>query len=208
MPTPADAVKSVNRRRLTAAEHCRYAGDIKKAAVLLEGVVSSSQPGRTRAEALTQLAGVRGVKEGFPVAASLSSDALAEPGLEPGQEVNILCELAWMAHLGGDNDAGARYADDALALAEQLADPATLAIALAAVAQNRFAWTGGIRRDLLDRALELEQTLDGDGSAAARWSTWTWHSGLPMRLSPSRVTLALLLGRSDRHDESRLCGES
>ncbi len=201
--TPADAVKGVNRRRLTAAEHCRYAGDIKKAAVLLEGVVSSSQPGRTRAEALTQLAGVRGVKEGFPVAASLLSDALAEPGLEPGQEVNILCELAWMAHLGGDNDAGARYADDALALAEQLADPATLAIALAAVAQNRFARTGGIRRDLLDRALELEQTLDGDGSAAARWSTWTWHSGLPMRLSPSRVTLALLLGRSDRHDESR-----
>ena len=166
-------------------------------------MVSSSQPGRTRAEALTQLAGVRGVKEGFPVAASLLSDALAEPGLEPGQEVNILCELAWMAHLGGDNDAGARYADDALALAEQLADPATLAIALAAVAQNRFARTGGIRRDLLDRALELEQTLDGDGSAAARWSTWTWHSGLPMRLSPSRVTLALLLGRSDRHDESR-----
>ena len=201
--TPADAVKGVNRRRLTAAEHCRYAGDIKKAAVLLEGVVSSSQPGRTRAEALTQLAGVRGVKEGFPVAASLLSDALAEPGLEPGQEVNILCELAWMAHLGGDNDAGARYADDALALAEQLADPATLAIALAAVAQNRFARTGGIRRDLLDRALELEQTLDGDGSAATRWSTWTWHSGLPMRLSPSRVTLALLLGRSDRHDESR-----
>ena len=48
---------------------------------------------------------------------------------------------------------------------------------------------------------ELEQTLDGDGYAAAR--RWTWHAGLPMRLSPSRVTLALLLGRSDRHDESR-----
>ena len=101
----------------------------------------------------------------------------------------------------GDNQAGARYADAGLALAEQRSDPATLAIALAAVAQNRFARTGVIRHDLLDRALELEQTLDGDGYAAARWSTW--HVGLPMRLSPSRVTLALLLGRSDRHDESR-----
>jgi DNA-binding CsgD family transcriptional regulator len=201
--TPVYAVERINRRRITAAEHCRYAGDMKKAAVLLEEAVDSSQHGRIRAEALTQLAGARGMKEGFPVAVSLLSDALAEPGLEPGQEVNILCELAWMAHLEGDNRAGARYADAALALAEQLADPATLALALAAVAQNKFARTGRIRHDLLDRALALEQSLDGDGWAAARWASWTWHAGLPMRLSPSRVTLALLLGRSDRHDESR-----
>jgi len=201
--TPADAVENVNRRRITAAERCRYAGDLKQAAVLLEEVIGSSQPGRARAEALSQLAGVRGMSEGFPVAVSLLSDALSEPGLEPNQEVNIRCELAWLAQLGGDNHAGARHADAGLALAEQLADPATLAMALAAVAQNRFARTGLIRHDLLDRALELEQTLDGDGYPAARWSTWTWHAGLPMRLSPSRVTLALLLGRSDRHDESR-----
>jgi DNA-binding CsgD family transcriptional regulator len=139
--------------------------------------------------------------EGFPAAVDLLSRALAEPGLEPSQEVNILCELVWMAQQGGDNREGARYAEAGLALAEQLADPATLALALAAAAQIRFARTGGIQRELLDRALELEQTLDGDGYTAAVW--WTWHAGLPMRLSPSRVTLALLLGRSDRHDESR-----
>jgi DNA-binding CsgD family transcriptional regulator len=201
--TPADAVESINRRRLIAAENCRYAGDMEKASVLLEEVARSARPGPIRADALTQLAGVRGLKEGFPVAVSLLRDALAEPGLDPGQEVNILCELAWMAQLEGDNHTGARYADDALALAEELADPAILAIALATVAQNRFARTGEIRHDLLDRALALEQTLDADGYAAARWSTWTWHAGLPMRVSPARVTLALLLGRSDRHDESR-----
>ena len=199
--TPVYAVESINRRRITAAERCRYAGDLKKAAVLLEAVVGSSQPGRVRAEALSQLAGVRGMTEGFPVAVSLLSLALAEPDLESSQEVNILCELAWMAHVGGDNQASARDAEAALALAEQRSDPATLAIALAAVAQNTFARTGGIRRDLLDRALELEQTLDGDDYAVAPWLTW--HVGLPVRLSPSRVTLALLLGRSDRHDESR-----
>jgi DNA-binding CsgD family transcriptional regulator len=201
--TPAIAVERLNRRRIAAAEHCRYAGDMEKAAVLLKEVVGSSQPGRIRAEALTQLAGARGMREGFPVAVSLLSDALAEPDLELGQKVNILCELAWMAQLGGDNRTGARHADDALALAELLADPAILAIALATVAQSRFARSGVIRHDLLDRALELEQTLDADAFAAARWSTWTWHAGLPMRLSPSRVTSALLLGRSDRHDESR-----
>jgi DNA-binding CsgD family transcriptional regulator len=201
--TPANAVEGVNRRRIAAAEHSRYAGDMEKAAVLLEEVVGSAEPGRIRAEALTQLAGARGMTEGFPVTMSLLSDALAEPGLDARQEVNILCELAWMSQLEGDNRAGARYADAGLALAEELAEPATLAIALAAVAQNRFARTGVIRHDLLDRAHELEQTLDREGWAAARWSTWTWHAGLPMRLSPSRVTLALLLGRSDRYDESR-----
>src|SRR5438034_211552 len=95
--TPVSAVESINRRRITAAEHCRYAGDMEKAAVLLEEVVDSSQRGRIRAEALTHLAGARGMTEGFPVTMSLLSDALAEPDLEPRQEVNILCELAWMA---------------------------------------------------------------------------------------------------------------
>jgi DNA-binding CsgD family transcriptional regulator len=199
--TPPDALDSINRRRITAAEHCRYAGDMQKAAVLLEDAVGSSQPGRVRADALSRLAGARGMAEGFPVTVKLLRRALAEPGLEPRQEVNLLCELSWLAHQGGDNREGARCAEAGLVLAEQLADPATLAIALAAVAQISFARTGGIRHDLLDRALELEQSLDWDGYAPARW--WTWHAGLPMRLSPARVTLALLLGRSDRHDESR-----
>ena len=99
--TPLYALESINRRRITAAEHCRYAGDREKAALLLEEVVGSSQPGRVRAEALSQLAGVRGMAEGFPVAVNLLSAALAEPGLESSQEVNILCELAWMAHVAG-----------------------------------------------------------------------------------------------------------
>ena len=51
--TPPDALESINRRRITAAEHCRYAGDMKKAAVLLDEAVGSSQPGRVRAEALS-----------------------------------------------------------------------------------------------------------------------------------------------------------
>jgi DNA-binding CsgD family transcriptional regulator len=199
--TPPDVLDSVNLRRITAAEHCRYAGDTKKAAELLEDAVATLQPGRLRADALSRLAGARGMTEGFPVSVKLLHRALAEPGLESRQEVNILCELAWLAQQGGDSQEGAQYAEAALVLSEQLADPATLAIALAAVAQTNFARTGEIRHDLLDRALELERSLEGDSYAAAGW--WTWHAGLPMRLSPSRVTLALLLGRSDRHDESR-----
>jgi DNA-binding CsgD family transcriptional regulator len=199
--TPPDVLESINRRRITAAEHCRYAGDMKKAAVLLEDAVRSLPPGGLRADAHRELAGALGMTEGFPVALNLLHRALAEPGLESRQEVNLLCELAWLAQQGGDSREGIRYAEAGLVLAEQLAEPATLAIALAAVAQTSFARTGDIRHDLLDRALELERSLEGDAYAAASW--WTWHAGLPMRLSPARVTLALLLGRSDRHDESR-----
>jgi DNA-binding CsgD family transcriptional regulator len=200
--TPVDAVEISNGRRVTAAEDWRYAGDREKATVLLDAVVGSSRPGRLRAEALTHLAGLRGMAEGFPVAVSLLRAALEEPGLDAIQEVNIRCELAWMAQMRGDNREGAEYADAALALAEELADPATLAIALAAVAQNRFARTGVVRLDLLDRGLELEQNLDADTYSAARWSSWTWHTALPIRLSPSRVTRAVLLGRSERHQDS------
>ena len=152
--TPPDVLESVNLRRITAAEHCRYAGDLKKASDLLEDAVATSQPGQLRADALSQLAGARGMTEGFPASVNLLRRALAEPGLEPRQEVNILCELAWLAQQGGDSRKGDQYAESALALAEQLADPATLAIALAAVAQTSFARTGEIRQDLLDRALE------------------------------------------------------
>jgi ATP/maltotriose-dependent transcriptional regulator MalT len=106
-----------------------------------------------------------------------------------------------LAQQGGETREGERHADAALALAERVADPAILALALAAVAQNAFAHTGAVRHDLLDRALELEDALDGPLYPGGRWSTW--HSGLPLRLSPARVTLALLLGRSNRHDESR-----
>src|SRR5262245_2941620 len=75
--TPADALESINRRRVTAAEDLRYAGDREKATVLLDDVVGSAPPGPLRAEALSRLAGLRGSAEGFPVAVDLLRTALA-----------------------------------------------------------------------------------------------------------------------------------
>jgi AAA ATPase-like protein len=65
--TPPEGLEIISRRRITAAEHCRDAGDVKKAKVLLEDVVASTPPGRVRADALSKLAGIRGLTEGFPV---------------------------------------------------------------------------------------------------------------------------------------------
>ena len=107
-----------------------------------------------------------------------------------------------MEHQRGTTEPALGHADAGLALAEELAEPATA----------RYRPGGGRRRsasrapvasgdDLLDRALELEQTLDGDGYAAARWLDLARR---PAAAPVTRArTLALLLGRSDRHDESR-----
>jgi DNA-binding CsgD family transcriptional regulator len=181
--TPTDPRATLDRRRIVAAEHCLYAGDARRARVLLEEAVNSSEPGPIRAEALSCLAGAGPATEGFRWAESLYGRALLEPGLEMGQRTHILCELAWMAAAGGDGARGTRLADEGLALAEQLGEPEALAVGLATVARVTFWRTGRIRRDLLDRAIELEEAAGGGGS--------------------SRVLLGRILTRADQHEEAR-----
>ncbi len=182
--TPQDAVEGINRRRITAAEHCMYAGDTMRASGLLEAAVGSSRPGPIRAEALCRLAWVRWVTEGFRAAETLLNRALAEPGLELREKADVLRRLAWMAGAGGGNQDGIRYAEAGLRLAEQLAEPEELAVSLATVAELTFWRTGRIRRDLLDRAIDLGQVSDGGREA--------------------RATLARMLGRADRFEEARV----
>jgi DNA-binding CsgD family transcriptional regulator len=191
--TPPDAVDSINRRRIAAAEHCFYAGDGKKATAILAEAVASSKPGPVRAEALLRLAGA-GIVGDQSTAADLYVQALAEPGLEIRQKVHILGALGWLVAASGDPD-GERHAEAGLALAEQSAEPHLLAFSLATVAEIAFWRTGRIRRDLLDRALEIERT----GAGCARGISLYW----PAADSSPRTTLAILLGRCDRYDEAR-----
>jgi hypothetical protein len=181
--TPTDAVDRLNIRRLRAAEHCLYAGDTTRASALLEEVVDSSEPGAVRAKGLSLLASVRSTKEGFRVAEILCNRALAEPGLELRERVDILCRLAWMAAAGGGGPGGIRYAKAGLELAEQDADPEQLAHGLATLAEITFWRTGRIRRGLLDRAIEVGGAAGNDEAG--------------------RATLARLLARADRFEEAR-----
>src|SRR5262245_5310520 len=181
--TPIDAVESANERRITAAQHCLSAGDAKGAKALLGDAIGSSAPGPIRAEALSRLAATGPPTEGFRRAESLYRRALAEPGLTERQKVHILCELAWMAAAGWDPTAGARYAEDAHHLAEDLAETETLAVSLVTLARVTFWRTGRLRRDLLDRAIEIEELTDRNNDA--------------------RTVLARILGRCDRHAEAR-----
>jgi DNA-binding CsgD family transcriptional regulator len=181
--TPADPVDRLNRRRITAAEHCMYAGDTTRASELLEATVGSSEPGEVRARALSRLAFVRSATDGFPAAETLCNRALAEPGLGLPERVDILLRLAWMAGAGRGSQDGIRYAEAALMLAEQDGDSEQLASSLATLAEMTFWRTGRIRRDLLDRAIDVGRAGGGDEAA--------------------RATLARLLARADRYEEAR-----
>ena len=57
--TSPDAIGATNRRRVTAAEHCLYAGDPAKADAMLEEAIGSLPAGPVRGEALWRLGRVR-----------------------------------------------------------------------------------------------------------------------------------------------------
>jgi DNA-binding CsgD family transcriptional regulator len=191
--TPTDALAAVTRRRITAADDWRFAGDTPRATAMLEEAARSSPPGPIRAKALSQLAfaiivtdGVRSAE--IRLAEELYSAALGERGLEPYQKVNILCELAIVTRAKGDNRKSARMAEDGLALAERLDDPNVLVGALTTLVDLTYAFTGRIRTELLDRALAIEESFP-----AQRYGNG---------MSP-RCTLASLLGECGRYDDAR-----
>ncbi len=187
--TPPDAIDGINRRRIAAADHCFYAGDAKKARALLEEAAGSLSPGPERSDAISLLARVSASTDDFRAAENLSLRAFAEPGLEISQRASILCDLANLADARGDSREGARYAEAGLALAEQLAESELLAFSLATVVGITFELTGRVRRDLLDRALEIEHAA---GVADHLFG-----------LGGTRHLLACLLGQCDRFDEAR-----
>ncbi|HEX4471664.1 MAG TPA: AAA family ATPase [Nocardioides sp.] len=181
--TPPRAVEQMNRRRIEAAKHCRTAGDPALATFYLQSVIDSAQPGPVRAHALGDLADVRGSIEGFRIAENLYLLALGEPGLELGERARLLGELAWQVSAGGYRRESTAYAESGLELAERSGDAHVLASSLAGVAELTFWRTGRLRRDLLDRAVEIELEVGRDLGA--------------------RGTLARLLARCDRHVEAR-----
>jgi DNA-binding CsgD family transcriptional regulator len=198
--TSPEAVDRINRRRITAADQCFYAGDPQKAAALLEEAIGSSRPGALRAEALCQLGDVRVATEGLRVAEKVFVRALAEPGLEIGQRSYLLSNLAFLACRRGEFREAVRSADAALALAEKLAEPELLIYGLTTVAETTFWCSGRTGLDLLDRALEIERAA-GHGTPCD--DAASLRPGLGAALLGPRHTLAKQLGRSDRYDEAR-----
>ena len=159
MLTPPDDADAW-RRAIEAGDCHLEAGDTDRAGLLLEEVVARIPAGRDRAVALTRLAWITSLRQGFHVSTDLFRDALAEIGDDPAARIEIERGLAWSIHETGDVAAAELHARAALELAERLEEPGVLASALADMAFFQTIRGRGIPTALIERALELEDTQD------------------------------------------------
>jgi hypothetical protein len=87
----------------------------------------------------------------------LFDQALREARGDPILPAVIERDLAWAGLMYGDVQEAAAHARRALELAEGIEDPAALAETLTAVALAEAVLGEGIRTDVLQRAIELEE---------------------------------------------------
>ena len=193
----------VRRRTLHAGSGYFEAGDAAHALRLLEAVLGSSAPGSERAEALWRIAMVRGEVDGIATADPIYERALAEPDVRPSLAARIHQSLAYGLMLEGHMDRGSAHAREALRLAERESGPAPLAMALGMLGLFEFCLGRGVRRDIMERALALEeaagQPLWADDAPSTLYAALLLWSG---DLGEARVRLgALYDAAAERGDQ-------
>ena len=179
--TPADRPDKRRRRSMEAASYHLLAGNTSRARLLLEEAVSSVPPRAERARLLQRLGQVHYHEDSWATAEELLMQALAEAGDDPVLRCEIEQGLAFARHVRGDIPAAAARARAALELAEQAADPRLLSESLVLVSLYEFFLGHGIRRDLMERAVELEESAGAVRPArpAPLWSRdMVWASML------------------------------
>jgi DNA-binding CsgD family transcriptional regulator len=155
--TPSSSRSRSVRRAMDAADCCFEAGDTARARRLLEEVVAQLPSGQERAEALLRLACVRHYAEERHEVVALLRQALQEGGDTPALLGWIHAVLARVHAWTRNVDGGLEHAHTALRFAEKSADSALLFLALTAVAMSEVFTGNGLRRELLERALALEE---------------------------------------------------
>ncbi|HEX7196287.1 MAG TPA: AAA family ATPase [Candidatus Limnocylindria bacterium] len=155
--TPAADAGAAHRRSLAAARHHLRAGDIGRARGILELLLEEVDGGPPRAAILTRLAEVRQLMDDWQAARGLFEEALRHTADDVRQEIEIRLFLAGVSHITQlDREGGERHVARAMQLAEDLGDPEVLAGTIGHYATWQFSTGHGIRRDLMDRAEELE----------------------------------------------------
>ncbi len=186
--TPADRADEVLERTLESAKHHVAAGDAARARVLLEAAVGESRPGPRRARAILFLGLIRPSDDSWSKALELFAQALDEAGTDNALRGGIEQGLGYAHLFTGDTAAAEHHARAALELAELGGNDGPIAEALEFVAYVEFALGKGFRRDLLDRAVELESRSPDH---------WVWDETRPT------YTLAQLLKYTDEFDAAR-----
>jgi DNA-binding CsgD family transcriptional regulator len=175
-------------RALGAANYYLVVGDTHRAGALMEGAVAEAPAGVPSARALRGLATVRSAEQSWPMARDLQLRALREAGEDLGLRGQIEQALGYAGLFTGDKAMADSHSAAALELAEAVNHPGAVAEALQFVAYLEFMQGRGLRFDLLDRAVALEEEAQ---------EYWVWDE-----LRPS-LTRAQLLKYADRFDEAR-----
>ncbi|MGH2885212.1 MAG: helix-turn-helix transcriptional regulator [Solirubrobacteraceae bacterium] len=152
--TPADQDQARWTRTVTAAERHLASGDFAAARALSEQLLLEQPDGRTSARARLVLALVR--KDDFEFAVSMLQQAL----IDAGEDHRLITEIElvlsdWCSNLG-DFAGVISHAEAAVASAERLGEPGSLATALGQFGVALFSGGQPLRHDLFERAIALE----------------------------------------------------
>ena len=152
--TPVDHDQARWTRTVTAAERHLDAGDFAAARALGEQLLLERPDGRSSARARLVLAIVR--KDDFEFAVSMLKQALLDAGEDDRLTTEIELVLSdWCSNLG-DFAGVFSHAEAAVASAERLGEPGSLATALAQLGGALFNAGQPLPHDLFKRAIGLE----------------------------------------------------
>ena len=127
---------------------------------MLEELATTTPPGPDRVRALTFLAWVRNLQEGFTLGTETFRTALKEVGANLAQRIEIERGLAWSLHEIGDLRNADIHARAALEMAERLREPSVLARALADMAFHEAVAGRGAPLARIESALPLDRPTE------------------------------------------------
>lgn len=155
--TPSEDAEADQRRTAAAARYRLLAGDIGRSRQLLEDALARVPDGSPRAEILMRLGEVRQQMDDWVAAELLFEEALRHARKNVRQQILIKLGLAGVGFITLRNwSSAARHAADAMRLAEELGDQELLARTIGPFTTWEFIAGHGLRRDLMQRAAELE----------------------------------------------------
>lgn len=149
------------QRRIRSAELHFRSGSIVLARTHLQSVLADQPPGPLRALALAHLGAVKAYDDDLSGAIEALSAAADEAADAPMLRLVCLLRLSLALAIAGRMSATIEHAQRAIALAEELDAPGLRSQALAIWVTATFIWGGGVDRQALQLAVQLEDPRSG-----------------------------------------------
>jgi len=148
-------------RRIRAGELHFRAGSLFAARTHLQSALDDARPGALRCLALMWLGGVAAYDDDMVGAVEAMSAAAEEAGDDPALGLVCLPRLALALAMAGRLTEALSRAQEAVVVADRLGVPGLRSQALSIWVTAKFVAGQGVDQDALQRALELQDPLDG-----------------------------------------------